>query len=118
MAPCRLFDTRQVADSPALTSGTNRSITIAGRCGVPSTAKAVSVNFTTVGPTGSGLLQAFAGDQFANSTTVLSFNAGTTRANNGMLQLAENATGTAALRATVAGDGTVHVVLDVNGYFE
>lgn len=118
VTPCRLFDSRQGADGPALVSGTTRSVVVAGRCGVPATAKTVSVNFTTVAPSGSGVLQAFAADQLAPETTVLSFGAGSTRANSGIVQLALNASGTTALRATLANGGTVHVVLDVNGYFE
>jgi hypothetical protein len=118
VTPCRLFDSRQVGDGPALASEATRSILVAGRCGVPATAKAVSVNFTTVSPSGNGVLQAFAGDQPSPDTTVVSFSAGSTRANSGLVQLALNATGTTALRATISGAGAVHVVLDVNGYFE
>ena len=118
VVPCRLFDSRGVADAPALASGTSRSVAVAGHCGVPATAKAVSVNFTTVAPSGSGVLQAFAADQLSPDATVVSFGAGSTRANSGIVQLALNATGALALRATLASGGTVHVVLDVNGYFE
>jgi hypothetical protein len=49
------------------------------------------------------------------STSNVNFSAGQTRANNAMLGLA---TGQVDARATVAGGGTVHLVLDVSGYYE
>jgi len=44
--------------------------------------------------------------------------AGQTRANNAVLALASNGAGTLSARASVGGSGTVHLILDVNGYFE
>lgn len=46
------------------------------------------------------------------------FGQGQTRANNAILPLAANGSGTLAITPFVAGNGTVHVIVDVVGYFE
>ncbi len=43
---------------------------------------------------------------------------GQTRANSAILQVAADGDGTIAIHPVVAGPGTVHVILDVSGYFE
>jgi Tol biopolymer transport system component len=118
VSPCRVFDSRTVADAPALSSGATRIVQLAGRCGIPAAARSVVLNLTSVGATGEGYLQAFAGDQAPPSTSALSLRAGTTRANNATAQLALDGSGTLALRAIVTNGGTVDVVIDVSGYFE
>lgn len=117
VTPCRLFDTR-TTDPPSLASLSPRLVQIVGHCGIPSTAKAVSVNFTVVGATGAGYVQAWPGDQPPPNTSVINFAAGQTRANNMILPLAKDGSGSAAVQSFVVGDGTVHLVIDVNGYFE
>jgi hypothetical protein len=118
VTPCRLFDSRVGGDGPILAAGESRLVTAAGRCGIPATAKALSVNFTSIVGGSVGALQAYAGDQLAPVATVLSIAPNTTRANNGIVQLALNGKGTLILRPNVVGSGGVHVVVDVNGYFE
>jgi hypothetical protein len=117
VTPCRLFDTR-TTNPPSLASASPRLVQIAGHCGIPSTAKAVSVNFTVVGATGAGHVQAWPGDQPPPSSSVINFAAGQTRANNMILPLAKDGSGSAAVQAVVVGGGTVHLIIDVNGYFE
>src|SRR6185436_14347283 len=46
LPPCRLVDTR--IDLPALQPGAQRTFVLTGACGVPSTARALSVNLTAV----------------------------------------------------------------------
>jgi cysteine-rich repeat protein len=70
-----------------------------------------------VGSTGGGNLRLYPGDGTSPLTSALNFAAGQTLANNGVFALAGNGTGTLAILATVTGSGTVHVVLDVTGYF-
>jgi hypothetical protein len=118
IAPCRLFDSRVGGDGPILASGEGRLVVAAGRCGIPATAKALSANFTSIAGGSVGDLQAYAGDQTAPIATVLSIAPNKTRANNGIVQLALNGTGTLLLRPNLLGVGAVHVVVDVNGYFE
>lgn len=78
---------------------------------------AFAANVTSVAPTGAGNLRLYAGDGTSPLTSALNFGADQTRANNGVFPLAGNGDGTLAIRATVTGGGTVHVVLDVTGYF-
>ncbi|HVT17518.1 MAG TPA: hypothetical protein VHQ90_15240 [Thermoanaerobaculia bacterium] len=46
----------------------------------------------------------------------MAFNAGQTRANNAVVSLSGNPLGSATATAQVP--GTVHLVIDVNGYFK
>jgi hypothetical protein len=92
--------------------------TISGVCGVPDTAVAVAVNITVVSPSGNGNLKVYPGDIDPPLATSLNFQPGATRANNAVLPLAYDGSGTLGLLAAVAGSGTVHVVIDVVGYFE
>ncbi|HVT15107.1 MAG TPA: glycoside hydrolase family 44 protein [Thermoanaerobaculia bacterium] len=118
VAPCRVLDTRWAGGAyggPPLAAGAQRAWSLAGQCGVPATALAVSVNLTVTSPTGGGFLRAFAGDATAPNTSVIDFSAGQTRANNAVLPLSLDGTGSLAIQAQ--GGGTVHVILDVNGYF-
>ncbi|MFP5288397.1 MAG: pre-peptidase C-terminal domain-containing protein, partial [Thermoanaerobaculia bacterium] len=114
LAPCRVFDSRS---GSALLSLVPRVIQIAGLCGVPSTAKAVAVNVTAVSPTGLGYLTLWPGGTMPLAS-VLNYEAGRTRANNAVQALAGDGSGTLSARAFVAGDGQVHLVIDVVGYFE
>lgn len=114
VTPCRALDTR--SGSP-LSSGTAELATLHGVCGVPATAVAVAVNVTAVGATGSGNLRVYPGDVEPPTASSVNFQTGVTRANNAVLPLAYDGTGTLGLLATVAGGGTVHVIVDVVGYF-
>jgi len=118
LTPCRLLDTRQPQDGPALASEVTATFHLHGACGIPETAKAVAVNVTVTQPTGLGHLTLSAGDAPVPAVSTINFGPGQTRANNAVLRLAGNATGQLAARPFVAGGGTVHVILDVTGYFE
>jgi len=117
LPPCRVLDTR-LAPLAALNSGQAYTFQITGKCGIPSTAKAVSFNVTAVSPTGAGYIDLYPGDQVASFTTVDFDPARSPRANNTIEQLATNGAGTVGVLASAAGSpGTVHLVLDVDGYF-
>ena len=115
MTPCRVFDTRTTTP---LASGATRVFTVAGSCGIPSTAKAVSVNLTSVSPTAGGSITLFPGGLGLPNTTTVSFVAGQNRGNNAIMALAPDGAGTIQGFATVNDGGSVHLILDVNGYFE
>lgn len=117
LPPCRLLDTRQPQDGPALATGTVH-LTLAGHCGIPATATAVVLNITVTGSTGGGHLIAYPGDQVTPLTSSINFSAGQTRANNAVLSVSEDGQGSLAVTAAVTGSGTVHLILDVTGYFE
>jgi hypothetical protein len=118
LPPCRLYDTRDpfnLYGGPALPPGEQKIVSVAGRCGIPQTAKALSVNVTLVLPPLGGSLSFFAGDEAATTATIHSF-AGRTRANNQILKL--SASGTATLGVLNTTSAAQHVIVDVNGYFE
>jgi PKD repeat protein len=112
--PCRVADTRD-GDGPALQAQAERTFDITGRCAIPATAKAVVVNLTVVAPSSTGHLRVAATDAASSSATAISFQAGQTRANNGIFALSE--AGTLAVHCGIP-SGTAHFILDVYGYFE
>src|SRR5262245_50736553 len=114
LSPCRLLDTRPIA-SP-VQSGVPRFVQVTGACGVPSSAKAVSINVTVVSPSAGGHLQVFPSDR-GTSITFMNFDAGETLGNHGIAQLSTSGAGALALNAYLVDGGTVHVVIDVLGYF-
>jgi hypothetical protein len=122
VTPCRLLDTRNPTGplgGPVLSSGQVRNFPLQGAsCQIPATAKAVSVNATTVVPSANGFLVAYPGDAAAPGTSSLNFDAGGVRANNAVLGLSRDGDGSCNVLAVVGGGGQVHFILDVNGYFQ
>ncbi len=124
IVPCRMVDTRNAngpLGGPALISGQPRIFPIvSSACGVPSTAKALSLNITVVQPTGGGVVELYPGDAATPPTTSISFAAGNVLANNGVIPLSRGGDGSIAANATVAGPtpNQVHFILDANGYFQ
>jgi len=118
LAPCRAVDTRLPAGpygGPSLAARSERVWTLAGRCGVPASARAVSVNLTVTAPDTPGFLNAHPGGTAAPLASTINYRTGQTRANNVVVTLG------------IVGDvrifcgqpsGAVHVVLDINGYFQ
>ncbi|MFN2384918.1 MAG: hypothetical protein ABR576_01290 [Thermoanaerobaculia bacterium] len=93
-----------------------RFLPIAGRCGLPATALAIAVNLTVVEPTVPGHLTLYSADLFFPPlVSTINYRAGQTRANNAIVPLGGN--GEVAVAAGQA-VGSVHVVVDVFGYFE
>ena len=112
--PCRLWDSRE--DGPVLTSGEVREIDVTGLCGIPDSAVALSLNVTAIEPGGAGQLVLGPGGEPIPPTNTVSFTAGRNRGNNAILKISNS--GVLKVAPSVAGGGTVHVVLDVNGWFE
>ena len=117
LTPCRLLDTR-LPDGPyggpALAALASRTFVAAGQCGVPSGAKALSINLTVTGGTASGDVLVFQNGITPPATPAVLYTTGQTRANNGLLAL--GAAGDFVVKSEQA-TGTVHVLVDVNGYF-
>jgi hypothetical protein len=110
-------DTRNPAGplgGPALQANATRLFTVTSACGIPTSAASISANVTVTGPLASGYLRIYPGNVPIPETSSISFGAGQTRANNAMVKLATDGTG----RIGVKNDsgGTVHFILDVNGY--
>ncbi len=120
LPPCRVLDTRNANGTlggPALAAGATRGFPFAGACGIPADATAVSVNLTVTSPSAAGFLKAYAAALgSAPSSSVLNFNVGTTRANNAVVMLASD--GSNDVKIVNGSAGTVHVLVDVNGYFK
>ncbi|MDP9121019.1 MAG: VCBS repeat-containing protein [Acidobacteriota bacterium] len=118
LPPCRLADTRNPNGpfgGPAMSAGEVRNFTLAGACGVPVTAKAVSLNVTVVGPTGNGFVR-FSPNCLPPLVSTSNFGVGQTRANNAILPL--DANGILTANTVLSGGGAVHLIIDVNGYFQ
>src|SRR4029079_6932087 len=64
VTPCRVADTRDPVGpygGPALAAGVERAFVLASRCGIPLTAKAVSVNVTVTQPAAPGFVVLYPG---------------------------------------------------------
>ncbi len=118
LPPCRMLDTRDPAGAlggPALIAQFDRTFLVAGTCGIPATAKAISVNLAVTQPTSPGNLRLRPGGMPVPLVSSINYIAGQTRSNNAVVPL--NASGQLAVFCGQA-SGTVHFILDVNGYFE
>jgi hypothetical protein len=121
LTPCRVLDTRSGGapfGGPALAANTERLVPVLGRCNIPTTAKAISVNVTVVLAGASGNLSLYPGDLGPPPSSTLNFGPGQTRANNAVVKLAGSGAGTFALRQFTSPSASVHVLVDVNGYFQ
>ena len=117
--PCRIVDTRQPGQGQVLASGWRRAFKIQGLCGIPATARAVAVNLTVFGPSDEGFLDFQAGDIApTESSGVIYFGPGHARARQAVVPLAYDGTGTLSVTAHVGGNGTVHLIVDLSGWFE
>ncbi|HVT17600.1 MAG TPA: hypothetical protein VHQ90_15670 [Thermoanaerobaculia bacterium] len=120
VAPCRVLDTRpdKQGPGPALSSGTARTITIGGLCGIPPQAKAVSLNITVTEPSDAGFLTFYPDEGPALTPDLIHFAPQQTRAESAILPLGCAGQGTLQVSPSVANSGTVHLIIDVNGWFQ
>ena len=121
LTPCRVLDTRNptgpLGGPPLQPAGSaDRAFFVTGICGIPPGAVALSVNATVTLTGGSGTLSLYRGDGARTGTWSISFGAGQTRANNDLLQLALDQSG--SFRVQNSAPGNVDFVLDVTGYFK
>jgi serine protease len=115
--PCRVIDTRNpngVDGGPILANG-QRNFTVRGVCGVPTTAKAVSVNVTITGATSSAYLTLWPSGQPQPGTSTINFTPNDPAlANGAIIPLSTNAQDLSVFNAA----SSVHFILDVTGYFQ
>ena len=120
--PCRILDTRAGSGFPAgygppsiPGGGTQREFVLAGQCGIPVGAQAVSIDAAVWAPTTRGDLRVFPGIGVAPNASTLNWEAN-------ILALANAAVvpldGAGAITVQVDGPGTVDIFFDVNGYFQ
>jgi hypothetical protein len=120
VTPCRVADTRNPvgpSGAPALGANTSRIFPVSGLCGIPSSAHAVSVNVTAVQAAAAGYLTLYPGNATgAPLVSSVNFSSGQIRGNNAVVVLATDGTG--SIRVKNGSAGSVHFILDVNGYFQ
>ena len=101
---------------PALAAKASAPSTVTGPCGIPSGAKALSVNVTVARPGRRRQSLDLPRQRLPDDTSAISFKPGETRANNAVLTLATDGAGTIGVQN--ASGGSTHFILDVNGYFQ
>ena len=122
IAPCRLVDTRGNGFTgpfgpPSLVGqppgGTFRFFPVAGNCGIPATAQALSANFAVTNTTGNGFISVWPGDgaQPVPLVASMNFSTGQTIANAVLVPLGGGG-------INVFARVTTDLIIDVNGYFD
>lgn len=114
MTPCRLLDTRLQQAGP-IPSGTVREASVNG-CAIPPTASTLAINITSVGSTSDGYVSVYAAEPPTFANSVLSFGLGVTRANNALVPISDNST--LKIKPSLNASASMHVVVDVVGYFQ
>ena len=116
ITPCRVADTRNATGpfgGPALAANADRTFVVGGQCGIPADAQAVSFNYTITLPTAAGDLRTFPGGGSLPLVSTMNWRPGQTRANNAITPLGPS--GDVVIHVDQAA-GTVHFIIDVNGY--
>ena len=101
---------------PVLQGQQTRTFVVAGYCAIPSTAKALSINLAATQAIAAGNIRLFAAGQGVPTVSSINYAAGQTRANNAVVTL--DAIGEMAAFVGQPAGTTVHLIIDVNGYFE
>ncbi|MEO8584524.1 MAG: hypothetical protein ABI584_00030 [Acidobacteriota bacterium] len=118
LAPCRVADTRGNGFSgaygpPALIASTERVFPMAGQCGIPAGASAVSVNFTTLNSAGPGFLLVWPTGGNEPGASTMNFDIFGIPLNNAALVPLSAGTN----MSVKPGVNGTHLIIDVNGYF-
>ena len=120
LSPCRVLDTRSASGPTAgapLAGGATVAVPVTGTfCGqtVPSGAVAVVLNATATAPTKNGFLTLYPSGT-PSTTSNVNFGTGQTVANLTTIQVGTG--GSVTVANGQAAGGTVHVVLDLEGYY-
>lgn len=113
LTPCRVLDTRDTGIP--LQSDAERTLAVRGRCGVPADAKAVWANVTVIQPSAGSWLTLWPAGTSRPYASFMNFTAADLAlANGGVLALS---TTTSPDLAVYNNLGTVHLIIDVGGYF-
>jgi hypothetical protein len=119
LTPCRVIDTRvgsgALGEGSALVSNATRNFDVAGACGIPAAAVAISANVTITNNGAQGELVLFPSDVSRPNTSAISFRAFKTRANNALVYLSATTTTFSVFNNSAA---SLDFILDVNGYFQ
>jgi RHS repeat-associated protein len=121
-APVRIADTRSSSGGPCppttgcqiVPAGGTIEVPVGGTGGVPtSSVSAVAIDLGVTGGTGEGFLTAYAGDAALPGTSNLNFGSNQTLTNGAIVKVGANN----KIRVTNSGPGSVHVIVDVQGWF-
>ena len=126
LTPCRVVDTRNangVSGGPVLAANTARSFPIinVNSCGVPATAKAAVFNVTAVAPGDNGNFIIYPAGSPRPNTSVVNWSVSDFATGNGAFLPLANQGGvdiTVYPNMPPNSSGTVHLVIDVTGYFQ
>lgn len=118
ITPCRIVDTRNAngpTGGPSLTAGGVRNLTVAGVCGIPTGAVALSLNLAVINPVSNGYMTLYPGPigSARPLAATINYKSGRVLANNAIVRI-----GSDILNVFNSGPSAVHYVIDVNGYFQ
>jgi hypothetical protein len=119
VTPCRVADTRGngftgAYGPPALGGGATRTFVIGGQCGIPTSAAAVSFNFTILSITTAGDIRVYPDGATMPLVSTQNWIATTgVIANAAITPLGT----THGITVHVDGLGTINLIIDVNGYY-
>jgi hypothetical protein len=114
--PCRLADTRTDA-SGRMVSGEPKALWAGGTCGIPRTAKALSVNVTVINPSAAGSVLVWADHLPKPGAILVSFPANVTRSSLAIVSLSTDGYATIQARGDLAPGASFDLAIDVSGYF-
>jgi hypothetical protein len=118
LTPCRLVDTRNPVGTnggPVLSEDSQRDFRVRGNCGVPTTAKAVSLNITITQATTASWLAVWPSGIARPLSSTMNFDASSWALANGAIVGVSSNTNDLSVYNRF---GNVHVVIDVTGYFQ
>jgi hypothetical protein len=118
VAPCRVVDTRNPTGTnggPIVGANAQRDFAVRGNCGVPATAKAVSLNVTITGATTSSFLTLWPSGGARPVVSTINFTQNDVALANGTIVGLSVASTDLSVYNNA---GNVHVILDVTGYFQ
>lgn len=131
VTPCRVADTRSASfntgaflnGTPSMQAGSTRAYFVKGKCGVPDTAAALSLNAAILNPTATGFLSLWpAGGLFPLVSTINFLQGEPGIANGAIVPLKPCLSPCADLNVVYGNDGTpgkfLDFVLDITGYFQ
>ena len=118
LTPCRVVDTRNpnsVNGGPSLAPNSARNFQIRGNCGVPTTAKAVTMNVTVTNATAPSFLTIWPSGQVQPYVSTINFDpTEPALANGAIVGLSTNAQDLSVYNSA----GNVNLILDITGYFQ
>ncbi|MGN6185725.1 MAG: hypothetical protein ACTHQM_18980 [Thermoanaerobaculia bacterium] len=118
LSPCRLVDTRNANSTnggPVFTTNSTRNFQVRGLCGVPTTAKAVSLNVTVTQATAPSWLAVWPSGGSRPNVSMINFEASDPALANGIIV---GVSASAQDLSVYNNFGSVHVIIDVTGYFQ